>query len=128
MKNNYFHSYSHSQTQTPTRKNEAVNVPSVPEFPAPQGSPKAAGQYAGVGFQVVVSNGTPRQLVGTAKTYQVSVGVVVFGGTVAYSRYPNGVYRLSFTPCPALPASASIGVFYKENVDQTTRGFVAGPN
>ena len=32
MKNNYFHSYSHSQTQTPTRKNEAVNVPSVPEF------------------------------------------------------------------------------------------------
>ena len=29
MKNNSFH----SRSQTPTRKNEAVNVPSVPEFP-----------------------------------------------------------------------------------------------
>lgn len=100
----------------------AQDVPSA----APPGGPEANGQFAGVGYQFVLSNGQPTQLVGSATSNQISIGLVIVGGTVAYSSYPNGVYKVSFTPWPGLPGAAGLGVFYKLNVPQYTIGLTTG--
>src|SRR6266699_236707 len=102
-----------------------VGAQDLPSAASP-GDPVANGQFAGAGYQFVVSNGQPRQLLGDATSYQISLAAVLVGGTVAYSSYPNGVYKVSFTPWPELPFAFGLGGFYKKNVPQTTFGLTTG--
>jgi len=51
---------------------------------------------------------------------------VIFGGTVTYSRYPNGGYKVSFTPWQRLPFAFGLGLFEKANVPQNAMGRTTG--
>ena len=100
----------------------AQNLPSS----APPGNPTANGQFAGAGYQLVLSNLQPSQLATPSTSYQISVNAVVVGGTVAYSSYPNGGYKIGFTPWPGLPFAFGLGFFAKANVPQNTMGLTTG--
>jgi RHS repeat-associated protein len=100
----------------------AQNLPSA----APPGEATARGQFVGAGYQVVISNLQPSQLAKPATSYQVSLNAVIFGGTVSYSRYLNGGYKIGFTPWPEMPFAFGIGGFEKANVPQSTMGLTTG--